>query len=287
MLIDTHCHLTYPELCGQIDAVVQRARAAGVTHMITVATTPEDARRAGPLLAAYEGLALAAGIHPHEAGKATAEDCSALAEIHAAGIAPREIESRAAGARNERRFVPVAVGEAGLDFHYDFAPHDVQERVFREQIELAIRVGRPLIIHARESEARVCDILAEYRELRGRFVFHCFSGGPEMATRILELGGWLSFTGVVTFKNATAIQAAAQIVPADRMMVETDSPYLSPEPLRKIRPNEPAHVVHTARFLADLRGVTAAALAAQTTENAVRFFALPASSDEVESSRTA
>ncbi|MBL8879167.1 MAG: TatD family hydrolase [Phycisphaerales bacterium] len=268
MLIDTHCHLTYDELAPQIDAVWERAAAAGVMRCITVGTDIADIQRGIALSATRPGIFHAAGIHPHAAGRANEEELRALEQLHAdpagSGLSPERL---------------VAVGETGLDFHYDFAPRDVQEVVFRRQLVLAIRVRRPVVIHARESEERVCDVLAEYPVLRDRVVFHCFSGGPELARRALDMGFWLSFTGVVTFKNADAIRAAALLCPPDRMMVETDAPYLAPEPVRKIRPNEPAFVAHTARFLAALRKEDYAAFARATTANAERFFGLPATEE--------
>ncbi len=266
MLIDTHCHLTFAELHAQAAAVLARARQAGVSPLIHVATSIADARAALPLLVEPD-VYLVAGLHPHEAGHVGADDREALGALHAGtwpdGPPPGRI---------------VGIGETGLDFHYDFAPPARQEEVFREHLELAVRVGRPVVIHARASELRVCEILAEYAALAGRFVFHCFSEGPEVAQRVLDLGGYLSFTGVVTFKNADVVRAAARAVPRDRIMVETDAPYLAPVPLRKIRPNEPAFVVHTARFLAELRGVPFAEFAADTTANARRFFGLPEAS---------
>lgn len=263
-LIDTHCHLTYPELATQIDEVLARARSAGVSRCITVATSPDDARRGAALLARHEQVFLAAGVHPHEAGKVSEDELAALADLHHGRW---NLEPPVA-----RRLV--AVGETGLDFRYDFAPADVQERVFRAQLALAIEVNRPVIIHARESEERVCEILADYPRLRDRVVFHCYSGGAELARRIFDMGWLVSFTGVVTFRNADTIREALRAAPADRFMVETDSPYLSPEPVRKQRPCEPALVVHTAERIAAERGETLAALAAATTRTAERFFGL-------------
>lgn len=263
MLIDTHCHLTARELAGRLDAVIGAAEAAGVTRMITVAEDAADARAALALLRPRPGLFLVAGVHPHRAARCTPEGLAEIADLwrnddQAPGLARRI----------------VAVGETGLDFHYDFAPRAQQEAVFRGHLELAIRLGRPVVIHARESELRVCEILAEYPALAGRAVFHCFSGDVTVTRRVLDLGGWVSFTGVVTFKKAETIQAAARYAPADRMMLETDAPYLSPEPVRKVRPNEPALIVHTARFVAELRGVAFEDLARVTTANAERFFGL-------------
>ncbi len=265
LLVDTHCHLTYDELAPRIDDVLARAASAGVTRCITVATDPDDAVRAIDLMSSRPALCLAAGIHPHGAAKADANQLGALSDLH---------HGRFGGVDSARL---VAVGETGLDFHYDFAPHDTQERVFLRQLELACEVRRPVIIHAREAEARVCEILDEFEPLRGRVVFHCFSGDGVLARRVLDGGWWLSFTGVVTFRNADAIRSAARYAPADRIMVETDAPYLSPEPVRKVRPNEPAFVAHTARYLAQLRNTTAEAFAATTTSNAQRFFNLPES----------
>jgi TatD DNase family protein len=264
MLIDTHCHLTSSELIGQADAVLARARAVGVTRAILVAVNPADAQAALTLLERRPELFLVAGIHPHEAGKCSAETLAALTSI-----------LRGAGLPDAVRRRIVGVGETGLDLHYDFAPPARQEEVFRAHLELAGELNLPVVIHAREAEVRICELLAEYPRLVGRVVFHCFSGDSAIARRVLDLGGYCSFTGVVTFKKADAIRASARLVPRDRIMLETDAPYLSPEPRRKVRPNEPALLVHTARFLADWRGEDFATFAAATTANAREFFGLP------------
>ncbi len=272
MLIDTHCHLTSPGLVERIDDVVAAAAAAGVERAILVAEDPADAHRALGLMASRPQLYLVVGVHPHRAGQVTQDHWAALRELL---DARQRSVGAAEGSRGPAERV-VAVGETGLDFHYDFAPRDRQEEVFRSQLELAIEHDLPVVIHARESEARVCDILADYPRLAGRVVFHCFSGGPKLADRVLALGNCCSFTGVVTFRRAADIQAAAQHVPLDRMMLETDAPYLSPEPMRKVRPNEPALLVHTARHVAALRRVSVEFLAAATTATAEQFFGLPA-----------
>ncbi len=263
MLIDTHCHLTFDDLFSQVEAVLHRAQAAGVTRVIDVATNIADARRAVGLSAEHRNVYLAAGIHPHEAARTSDDDLAALGDLH---------RGRWAELPADRL---VAIGETGLDFHYDFATPPQQEALFRFHLELACETGRPVIIHAREAESRVCDILADYPMLLGRVVFHCYSGGIELTRRILDMGFWLSFTGVVTFRNAQAIRESARIVPDNRLMVETDAPFMSPEPVRKQRPCEPALVVHTARFLAQLREDSYESLAAATTANAIRFFQLP------------
>ena len=264
MLIDTHCHLTYEGLAPQVDNILQRAREVGVRRVVTVAEDVSDARASLALMRRHPEVFLIAGIHPHKAAGATADDLGALADLHHARWNPADPLDRV-----------VAVGETGLDFHYDFATPQQQEALFQSQLELARETGRPVVIHARRAEERVCDILADYPALAGRAVFHCFSGGPELARRVLDLGCLLSFTGVVTFKNAGAIRESARLAPADRILVETDAPFLTPEPVRKIRPCEPAFVLHTARFLAELRKEPFEALAAATTANAERFFNLP------------
>lgn len=264
MLIDTHCHLTSSDLVAQIDTVLARARTAGVQRLVLVAVNPADARAALALLATHPELFLVVGIHPHEAGTCTTDRWAELAALLRGTEVPAALQPRMVG-----------VGETGLDLHYDFAPPSQQEEVFRAHLALAAELGLPIVIHARESETRVCAILAEYPALAGRVVFHCFSGDVAVARQVLDLGDYCSFTGVVTFKKADSIRAAARYVPAARIMVETDAPYLSPEPVRKVRPNEPALLVHTARFLAELRGERYEDFAAATTANAVRFFNLP------------
>lgn len=264
MLIDTHCHLTYRDLSAQADAVLDRARQAGVERMITVSETPADARAALALMASHPEVLLAAGIHPHNAARVTRDDLDALADLH---------RGRWHVGDEARRLV--AVGETGLDFHYDFASPKQQEALLCFQLELAGEVGRPVVIHAREAETRVCEILAAFPALEDRVVFHCFCGGPELARRILDCGYSLSFTGVVTFHDAAQLREAARLVPSDRIMVETDAPFLSPEPVRKCRPCEPAFVAHTAHRLAELRKQPFDTFAATTTTNAERFFRLP------------
>jgi TatD DNase family protein len=262
-LVDTHCHLTYDDLAPQIDAALARARDAGVTRFITIATSPEDARRGLAMMQERPEIWMSAGIHPHEAGKVTDDERYALEDLHHG-----RWETGAAGGRL------VAVGETGLDFHYDFAPREAQEDVFRFQLRIACEVERPIVIHARRAEERVCEILDEYPKLRDRVVFHCYSRGPELTRRILDSDWWVSFTGVVTFQNADEIRESARLVPSDRFMLETDAPYLSPNPVRKVKPCEPAFVAHTARYLAELRGERFEDLCAATTRNAERFFGL-------------
>ncbi len=254
-LIDTHCHLTFEPLVADVAAVVERSRAAGVTGWITVGTTLEDSRRAVQLAAMYENMYAAVGIHPHEAKDGDAAALAALRDL----------------AEHDK---VVAIGETGLDFHYNFSKQPDQRRVFIAHLDIAREVNRPVIIHSRNAYDETVEILDHHGGGLPGVVFHCFSGSAEQAKQLLDRGCFLSFTGVVTFKNADATRAAAQAVPLDRLMVETDAPYMSPEPLRKQKPNEPALMVHTARCLANLKGVSLEDLTRATTRNAVTFFHL-------------
>lgn len=254
MLIDTHCHLTDEALLPQIEAVIGRAVEAGVTRMVTVATDPDDWREALPIATAHPEVWLAVGVHPHRADRVEAGTMDALAQVL------------------ERPKV-VALGEVGLDYHYDFSPRARQLSALAAQLQLARTHGLPVVVHCREALEDTLAVLDDM-DMRNRpVVFHCFTGTPAEARQVLDRGWWLSFAGVVTFKSASEVREAARLTPADRLLVETDSPYLTPEPIRRVRPNEPAHVVHTVRYLAELRGVAFEELARISCANAQRFFA--------------
>ena len=252
MLIDSHCHLTYEGLAGQTRAVLERAQAAGVRRVVTIGTDIEDHTKVVELLRGEEMVFGALGIHPHHAAK-TEEGYEAFLEN-----------------RLRREEKVLAVGECGLDYHYDFSPKLLQKGVFRNQLEMARRVGKPVILHVREAHADALAIMEDFAELK--FVVHCFTGTPAECAAWVAMGAYVGITGIVTYKNAADVQEAARLVPADRLLVETDAPYLSPEPVRKNKVNEPANVKHTAEFVAQLRGVGLEELCRQTTENAVRFF---------------
>ncbi len=254
-LTDTHCHLTFDPLAADVAGVLTRSIAAGVTSWITVGTTLEDSRRAIELARRYENLYAAVGIHPHEAKDG---DAAALAEL----------KHLAKGDK------VVAVGETGLDFHYNFSQQPDQRRVFTAHLAIARELRLPVIVHSRNAFDETIEVLDTYGGGLQALVFHCFSGSAEQAKQLLERGYYLSFTGVVTFKNAEATRAAARAVPLDRLMVETDAPYMSPEPVRRQKPNEPALMAHTAKLLADLKGVSLDDLARATTRNAIGFFGL-------------
>lgn len=254
-LIDSHCHLTAKDLREQAEAVVERANACGVQTCITIAEDLADADRALTLAAAHPSIRVVAGIHPHRAAKVPDgwdEELLRLAQ---------------------RKDV-AAVGETGLDYHYQHADPQSQSRVFRRQLEIASEVDKPVVIHCREAHGDVLAVLADFPQLT-RVVFHCFTGSENEADDIIARGYWISLAGVVTFKKSEALRAVARKLPADRLMIETDAPYLSPEPVRARRPNEPAHLVHTAQCLAEQRGATLADFAAMTVANTQRFFSLP------------
>jgi TatD DNase family protein len=253
-IFDTHCHLAAPELFHQHERILAEAREAGVSQILTVACQPEEFEPA-ITLAGRDGLHVATAIHPHEAAKSQEQDWAALSATW-------------------RRPEVVAAGEMGLDYHYDFSPRDVQRAVFERQLDLAAQADFPVIIHCREAQANVIAILAGHGFERRPVVFHCFSGTPEEAAEIRAHGWWTSFTGVITFKNTDTLRQVVLETPADQLMFETDSPYLSPEPVRRMRPNEPKNLVHTIRFAAQLRGEAFEELAARSTANALRFFRL-------------
>lgn len=254
-MIDTHCHLTFAAFGGRVDRVITDARAAGVRGMITVGTTPGDCLAAQDLATRYDDVWCTAGIHPLSAAEPRAWPMIGKVAEH-----PR----------------CVAWGELGLDNHYDDPPKKLQTALLDEQLAFIESAGlsKPVIVHCRESFDELLAVFANTPLPHDRYVFHCFTGTPDDARRVLDFGAWISFTGVVTFANARPVAEAARIVPGDRIMAETDAPYLSPEPVRKIHPNEPKHVVHVARFLADLRGEDPGRFEQQLDANAERFFGI-------------
>jgi TatD DNase family protein len=254
-LIDTHCHLTFEPFLETIDDVLQRSLEVGVSQWITVGTDIEHSRAAVKVAGAHEGVWSTVGVHPHEARHW------------------RDGDDRVLGELSEETGV-VAIGEIGLDFHYDFSTPAQQEKVFAAQLQLAAERALPVVIHTREAFARTMAILRTYLSGIPRVVLHCFTGSAEEACEALSLGAYLSFTGAVTFKNAHEIRKAAQVVPLDRLMIETDCPYMSPEPVRKHRINEPAFLIHTAQFLAALKGVAWETFVQEVGATSSEFFCL-------------
>jgi len=254
-LIDTHCHLTFDGLIQDIDGVIARSKAAGVTSWITVGTDPQENRKAIELTGRFENMYAAIGMHPHDAKDVTAQTLKELKEL----------------SQNKK---VVAIGETGLDYHYNLSLHQDQRRVFAEHLRIAAELALPVIIHCRKAFDETMEVLDNHAGQIKKIVFHCFSGSAEQAKIVLEKGYYISFTGVVTFKNARIKQQAAKIVPTDRLMLETDCPYMSPEPMRKQKVNEPALMVHTAKFLAELKEMNPADFVSAVTATSKTFFGL-------------
>lgn len=255
-LIDTHCHLTFEPLAADVDVVIQRSCTVGVSSWITIGTDIADSQKAVELADKFGNMYAAVGIHPHDAKTVTADTLARLKQI----------------AKNPK---VVAIGETGLDYHYNLSLHEDQKRLFADHLKLAAELDLPVIIHCRESFDETVEILDRFHSDVKKVVFHCFSGSPDQAKILLDKGFFLSFTGVVTFKNAGLKQQAAKIVPLDRLMLETDSPYMSPEPMRKQKTNEPALLVHIAKFLADLKQIPLPDFASTVTTTSKSFFNLP------------
>ena len=256
-MIDSHCHLAGDEFAGDLDAVAARAREAGVDTALCILEAEDDAEvaRADVVRAAWPGARFATGIHPHHAGKFAGKVEEGVAVVRSA------IEKTGA----------CGLGEIGLDYHYDFSPRDVQHEVFRAQIRLATELGLPIIIHTREATEDTFRILEEEQAAAG--VFHCFTGDAAMARRALDLGFYLSFAGIITFPKAGDLREVAGSTPLDRILSETDAPYLAPVPHRGKR-NEPAYVAQVVETLAALHGVTREALADKIATNFNLLFGL-------------
>ncbi|WP_187973049.1 TatD family hydrolase [Aquibium microcysteis] len=253
MLVDSHCHLDFPDFSAERDAVVARAKAAGVGMMVTISTRVKRFDEIRAIAEAYENVWCSVGTHPHNAGEETEITTEDLVRLSA----HRKV---------------VAIGEAGLDYFYDKAPRDAQAEGLRRHIAAARQTGLPLVIHSRDADEDMARILTEETG-KGTFPFvlHCFSSGAALAETGVKLGGYVSFSGILTFRKSDELRDIAKKIPLDRLLVETDSPYLAPMPHRGQR-NEPAYVAHTARVLAGTLGLTEDAIARQTTANFLRLF---------------
>ncbi|MDJ0930739.1 TatD family hydrolase [Breoghania sp.] len=254
MLVDSHCHLDFPNFEEERDAIVARANEVGVETMVTISTRVKQFDTIRKITESYDCVWCSIGTHPqnaHEELDLSADDLVAMAEAH-----PKV----------------VAIGEVGLDYFYDSSPRDAQATGFRRHIDAARRTGLPLVIHSRDADDDMIAILSEEME-KGAFpaILHCFSSGRDLALRGVELGLYVSLSGILTFKKSEEIRSIAKEIPADRLLVETDSPYLAPVPKRGKR-NEPSFVVNTAKVLAETRGVSYEEIAATTTENFYRLF---------------
>jgi TatD DNase family protein len=258
-LVDSHCHLDFPDFAGEIENVLSRAAENGVGHLVTICTKVTEFDKVLSLALAHPQMSCSVGIHPHEAAHEPAVDVARLVDL----------------ARHPK---VVGIGEAGLDYFYDQSPRERQREVFRTHIEAACLSGLPLIVHSRDADEDTVRLLQEGAEKGGREgkpltgVIHCFTSTQYLADAALKLGFYISLSGIVTFKNAEALRQVAKSVPLDRLLVETDSPYLAPVPKRGKR-NEPAFVRHTAEYAAQMLGLSLEDLAARTTGNFHRLFA--------------
>jgi len=251
MLVDSHCHLDFSDFAAEREAIIARARSAGVETMLTISTRLDQFDGVRAIAESYDGIWCSVGAHPHEA------------KDHAA-LAPQQLVALAVHPK------VIGIGETGLDFHYDLSPRDIQERVFRAHIGASRETGLPLIIHAREADREVARILDEERPPPG--VMHCFSSGRVLAEAAIALGFYISISGIVTFRNAADLRAIVRDLPLDRLLVETDAPFLAPVPYRGKR-NEPAFIAATAAAVAALKGLQAEDLAEITSANFYRLFA--------------
>ena len=251
-MIDSHCHLADEAFAADLDQVVTRARDGGLTSALCVLSAGDvrESAAAARVREAWPRVVFSTGVHPHNAGQFAGQPDKAAETVRAALKAEHGI----------------AIGEIGLDYHYDFSPRDVQRAVFAAQLALARDLSLPIIIHTREASVDTLGILRDQEPSHLRGVFHCFTGDAELARAALDLGFFISFSGIVTFPRATELREIVGSVPADRLLAETDSPYLAPTPHRGKR-NEPAFVVRVIAEMASLRGVEAAALGAQLTRN--------------------
>ncbi|MGV3575045.1 MAG: TatD family hydrolase [Devosia sp.] len=253
MLIDSHCHLDFEALSADIDSVMARAAAVGVTGMVTISTRVDNFSTYAGIAERFPNVWCSVGTHPHNADQ----------ELH---IQTDDLVRLSAHPRC------IAIGEAGLDYFYDNAPREAQATGLRRHIAASRITGLPLVIHSRAADEDMANILEEESRAGAfPFVLHCFTAGRDLAERSLSLGGYISFSGIVTFKNAQEIQEVAKFVPSDRYIVETDSPYLAPIPHRG-QSNEPSFVRHTAEKVAELRGISLEQLGAETTANFGRLF---------------
>jgi len=253
MLVDSHCHLNFKNFRDDLDAVIERARAAGVTVMQTICTEMDEFDEVHAIARRYDGVYCSVGVHPNdsvEQKQVTAE------ELIAKTSSPKVI----------------GLGETGLDYHYEHAARDFQKKNFLEHIKASRATDLPVIVHSRDADADTIDILSsEISKCKFKFLIHCFTSGKELAEKSIELGGYISLSGIISFKNAQSIRDAIMNVPMDRLLVETDAPYLAPAPYRGKR-NEPSFTIYTNRILAELKGITEQECARITTENFYRLF---------------
>jgi TatD DNase family protein len=257
-MIDSHCHLTDPRLLNHLSGVLARAQAAGIDRMVTIGTSLEDAKQTVDLCHKLPNVRCAIGVHPNYSHEAQLEDLDGLRMLQADSAV-------------------VALGEMGLDYHHNFAPRARQQMFFEPQLQMAVETGKPVVIHCREACDDCLAIMKNFPAVRA--VFHCFTADAAEAKKVLDAGHLLGFTGAITFKKADALREAVALTPADRFLIETDAPYLTPEPMRKQKTNEPALVVHVAEMIARVKGWSVAEASRLATENTERFYGMDRPTD--------
>ena len=253
-MIDSHCHLTYDQLSSHLDDVLARAAAAGVDRIITIGTSLPDCQKAIDLCRTHPNIRCAIGIHPHHAAEAADSDLDLLRDL-------------------QQQPQVLALGEMGLDYHHDFSPRPRQREIFLRQLDLARQTQKPIVIHCRQAIDDCLAILHDFPNIPA--VFHCFTGSLAEAKRILDRGYLLGFTGIVTYKKSDDLREVVKRTPLDRLLLETDAPYLAPEPQRRRKFNEPSLLPHTAATIAKLKGLPQKDLAHQTATNTTQFFRWP------------
>lgn len=255
MLVDSHCHLDYPDFAEEgLPEIVSRAKSAGVGHFLTICTQIAKFDQIQAVAKAYPFIHCTVGTHPHHAAE-EGEVNITRDELVALTKSPKV----------------AGIGETGLDYYYDHAPRDVQQEIFTRHIEAGLEIDLPLVIHTRDAEEDTMRLLRDVGQKKARGVMHCFSGTPWLAEQALDIGFYISFSGIITFKKAEELRDVVRLTPPDRILVETDSPYLAPVPHRGKR-NEPSFVVHTAKVVSDLKGMSMEDTSRQTTENFFRLF---------------
>ena len=252
-LIDTHAHLTFEGLENQVDAVLARSIESGVTRWITIGTDTGQNEKVLSLVGQYDNMWAALGYHPHYANEITDADMELLKQ-------------------QLQHTKIVAIGECGLDYHYDNVIAENQHRLFRQHLEIAAALQKPVIVHTRDAFDDTMEILDEYSGKLKNVVIHCYGGDKEQTQQVLDRGYYISFTGTVTFKRSEDLREVAKMIPLDRLMIETDCPYISPHPVRNIRPNEPALLIHTAQCLADVHGISLEDFAEKVTQTSENLF---------------
>ncbi len=255
-LMDSHCHLTFDDLYEDLEGVLTRSRANGIGSWVAIGTNELQSRKAVGLAQDFEDIYATVGLHPHDAK----DWSSTLLDQMEQWASLQDV---------------VALGEMGLDFYYEFSPRAEQIQAFTEQLALASRLNMPVVVHTRDAFDETLAVLKTFAGQLNHVVLHCFTGTAEQAKMALDQGYFVSFSGVVTFKNAHSVRDAALCVPMDRLMIETDCPYLSPAPMRKQKVNEPALLIHTAQFLSELKQVALTDFSMQTFQNSCEFYRLP------------